>query len=178
MNLDRQQDAEQYLSERTGRLEYRFLRYGAVADALEARGLDDSSLLADFGAGMCDFDFYLRSVRGWKGRYVPIDASIDGVDLGDPTWFPRIRPDFSTAIEVVEHLPDWQRFVWKLRHVTREAVVLTTPNTDVLGAEYVREMDRTHVSPVWRNQLHAAGFATHVESFFGQPGDSLLAVSA
>ncbi len=172
---DRRQAALDYLAERTGTLEYRFLRYAAVADELFARGLDDGSLLADLGAGTCDFDVYLRAVRGWKGRYLPVDASIDGVDLDDG-WYPRVGVDFAVAIELLEHLHSPQGLV-------RDAVqwagvfVATTPNTDVLGDEYVRAIDRTHVRPIYMQDLHDWGVSeVRARSFFGKPDDSLLAV--
>lgn len=171
----RRQQAEEYLAERKGRMEYRFLRYAAVSDELFARGLSDSSLLMDVGAGMCDFDFYLRTVRGWKGRYLPVDASIDGVDIGTLAWFPP-SADFITAIEVVEHLTDPWAFVGKLKMAAGVAVALTTPNTDVLGEQAVRDMDRTHVTPIYAEQLTRHGFRVEPWGFFGTPEDSLLAV--
>jgi hypothetical protein len=167
--------AEAYLAERTGRLEYRFLRYGAVADEMFALGLSDKSLVMDVGAGMCDFDFYLRTVRGWKGRYLPVDASIDGVDIEASDWFPP-RADFITAIEVLEHVNDPYALADKLRASADYGVVVTTPNTGVLGFRAVQEMDRTHVSPLHAEHLSEMGFTVTVASFFGALDDSLLGV--
>lgn len=172
---DRRQAALDYLAERTGTLEYRFIRYGAVADELFARGLDDGSLLADLGAGRCDFDFYLRAVRGWKGRYLPVDASIDGVDL-DEGWCPRVGVDFAVAIELLEHLHRPQGLVRDAVQWSR-VFVATTPNTDELGDAHMRAIDRTHVSPLYHSQLEGWGAdSVEVRSFFGKPADSLLAV--
>jgi hypothetical protein len=172
---DRRQAALDYLAERTGTLEYRFLRYAAVADELFARGLDDDSLLADLGAGRCDFDFYLRAVRGWKGRYLPVDASIDGVNLDDG-WHPRVGVDFAVAIELLEHLRRPQRLVRDAVQWAR-VFVATTPNTDELGDEHVRKIDRTHVRPIFQGDLANWGAdVVEVRSFFGKPNDSLLAV--
>lgn len=171
----RRKDALAYLNERTGTLEYRFIRYGAVADELFARGMDDSSLLADLGAGAGDFDFYLRSVRGWKGRYLPVDASIDGTDLNDP-WIPKVVFDFVTAIELLEHLKIPRHLVSDVMRRT-DVFVATTPNTEQLGRERVVEMDRTHITPLYPSDLVSMNVASfQVRSFFGRTNDSLLAV--
>lgn len=171
----RRQEALDYLGERTGTLEYRFIRYAAVADELFARGMTDASILADLGAGQCDFDFYLRTVRGWKGRYLPVDASIDGTDF-EEGWRPRIHFDFVVAIELLEHLRHPHRLVADVLSVVG-VFVATTPNTEVLGADYVREIDRTHVSPLDTMDLDIMGAeSVSVHSFFGRPNDSLLAV--
>lgn len=169
------QAALDYLGGRTGRLEYRFIRYGAVADELQSIGMDDSSLLMDLGAGMCDFDFYLRTVRGWKGRYLPVDRAIDGGDLDEyiPPW--SQFADFVTAIEVLEHLERPGLLAGSACRAARVGAVFTTPNTDVLGVEVVREMDPTHISPLTQRDLEWWGFDVKVEAFFGQPQDSLLA---
>ncbi len=172
----RRRAALDYLSQRTGRLEYRFLRYAAVADELFANGMGDSSLLADLGAGGCDFDFYLRTVRGWKGRYLPVDASIDGTDLEQ--WFPSLSVsyDYTVAIELLEHLHNPDEFLGRIRPIAG-CVVITTPHTDVLGSEYVLEIDRTHVRPIYERDLRAWGAnKIGVYSFFGRKRDSLLAV--
>lgn len=164
-----------YLDERTGRLEYRFIRYGAVADELYALGFTDRSILCDVGAGAGDFDFYLRAVRGFKGRYLPIDGAIDGVELN--TWAPHVSYDFITALEIIEHLQAPDRLVDELKRKARYGLVITTPNTDTLGFGAVLEMDRTHIHPVREADLWRWG-AKRVEnrSFFGQKDDSFLAV--
>lgn len=172
MDEARKTEAENYLGERTGILEYRYVRYAAVADILFAHGLNDTSLLMDVGAGMCDFDFYLRTTRGWKGRYLPVDASIDGSDL--ETAALPIKADYVTAIEVIEHVanPD---FIDRLKAATKTHLVVTTPNTSYLGEEAVVAMDRTHVRPYYDAELHALGFNISVHAFFGQRNDSILA---
>lgn len=172
---NRRQDALDYLGERTGTLEYRFQRYAAVADELFARGMGDDSILADLGAGGCDFDFYLRCVRGWKGRYLPVDASIDGTDF-ERGWTPKVRFDFITAIELIEHVSTPSSLIDDMRRAS-DVVVITTPNTDMLGDEFVRAQDRTHVRPIYQRDLREWSADTiEVRSFFGKPNDSLLAV--
>jgi len=169
----RRVDALAYLGERTGSIEYRFLRYAAVADELERMGLDNKQLLVDVGAGTCDLDFYMRAVRGWKGRYLPVDASIDGVDLHH--WVPSMPIDFAVAIEVLEHLAHPAGLVERIMARTRR-LVITTPNTEVLGEDRVLRMDRTHQRPLYIRDLEAMG-ATRISerSFFGLEADTLLA---
>lgn len=171
----RRQDALDYLGERTGTLEYRFQRYGAVADEMFARGLDDSCIIADIGAGMGDFAFYLRAVRGFKGRYLPVDASIDGTDF-EEGWRPHAQFDFVVAIELIEHVLGAEQLIFDMKKRATRAVIITTPNTDKLGEEFVRAQDRTHVRPFWRSELEHLGFAVRIASFFGKPEDSMLAV--
>lgn len=178
MNKERREEALAYLNERTGKLEYRFLRYSAVADELYAAGMNDSHLLIDVGAGMCDFDFYLRTVRGFKGRYLPIDASIDGVDLESYSTHHKRLPkaDFVSCIEVLEHIHLPKLLSDELQAATRVRLVVTTPNTDELGPVAVREMDRTHVHPLYRTDLLTYGYRTSVHSFFGVKNDSIMGV--
>lgn len=170
------QFAIEYLGERTGTLEYRFQRYAAVADELQAAGLDDSRIIADLGAGMGDFDFYLRTIRGFKGRYLPVDAAINGVDLS-MGWRPPVTFDFVTAIELIEHLASPEKLIDEAVNAATKAVIITTPNTDALGESYVKRIDRTHVRPIYEHDLRAWGADKIVEaSFFGKPDDSYLAV--
>jgi len=172
---ERREQALMYLAERTGKLEYRFIRYAAVADELYAMGLTDQHIICDVGAGMGDFDFYMRTVRGYKGRYVPVDAAIDGTDLVG--WEPPVTFDFITAIEVLEHLHKEaaQSLLVRMLVRMRYGLVITTPNTDVLGYQTVVHMDRTHVNPIYQQDLFRMGAVVKEQSFFGQPNDSLLA---
>lgn len=114
-----QRAALAYLNERTGK--YRFIRYATVADELFAHGMNDTHLLVDLGAGMCDFDFYLRTVRGWKGRYLPVDLSID-----ENGWTPTVPADYTVAMELIEHLNHSATLLNDMIENTKELVVLTT----------------------------------------------------
>lgn len=165
-------DALAYLAQRRGTMEYRFVRYSAVADELYAMGMGDGSLLVDVGAGACDLDFYLRTERGWKGRYLPVDASIDGTDL--EVWRPPVRADYFAAVEVLEHLVNARALAVHMIGAADGGVVVTTPNTDVLGTQAVRDMDATHVRPIFGAELGSWGFRVRTRSFFGQPDDSML----
>lgn len=102
-----------YLAQRKGTYEYRCLRYAAVYEILLILGLQPGDLIVDVGAGMCDFDRYIRSVRGFDGRYLPIDGAIQGFDLN--TWRPDLRADFYICLETLEHLTDPLLLAWKLR---------------------------------------------------------------
>lgn len=166
-----------YLTERTGTYEYRTRRYAAVADRLELLGLGDGDLVVDFGAGMCEFGRYLYRDRGWSGRYLPVDGTISGVDL-NTLVFGTFTADFFVAIEVLEHLWTPIHVLGDLLDHAEKGVVLTTPNTDALGETFVREMDETHVSPLFRSWL-TGDFGIELEvaelSLFGIENDTLLA---
>jgi len=165
---------EEYLSQRTGKLEYRFVRFESVTNELEIMGLNDDTTILDVGAGMCEFDFYLRTVRGFKGRYVPLDASIDGIDLEN--WIPIVRFDFVTGLEIIEHMRNPVRLIDMMKLSSRKGVVITTPNTDVLGEDGVVSMDSDHVSPIYIKTLEHQGLNVSERNFFGREKDSLLGV--
>src|SRR4051794_2907957 len=113
---------EKYLSQRTGTYEFRCRRYHAVYAQLILNGLKPDDLIVDVGAGMCEFDTYLRSM-GWSGRYLPVDGAIDGTDLNG--WGPSTRADFFVAIEVLEHLPQPFLLMSLLSMFAEKAVVIT-----------------------------------------------------
>ncbi len=169
----RRQAAVRYLGQRTGSYEQRCARYKAVADELFAARLNDQHLLMDVGAGMCDFDVYLRTDRGWRGRYLAVDASIDGVDL--ETWRPEVRADYVTAIEVLEHVRQPAVLARQLFEQAASGVVVTTPNGDELTRDLVLETDDTYVSPLGRADLEAFGFENvFSRSLFGAEEDTLI----
>lgn len=159
-----------YLRSRRGTYEWRCLRYAAVADALERLGLDRGDLIVDCGAGMCDFDRYLRQARNFDGRYLPVDAAIDGVDLN--SYQPKVPAEFFVAIETIEHLRDPGRLIRHLTSYATKGVVLTTPNPDVVD---VLAIDRTHISPVTLGDLRAAGFEASALRLFGGDKDTIVA---
>ena len=160
---------DEYLGQRVSSYWFRCRRYKAVADKLFQLGLKDSDTIYDLGAGRCDFDYYLRVTKKWRGRYVPVDGSLDGTNL--ETWNPP-ETDWFVSIEVIEHLTNPLEFLYNLICSARKGVVVTTPNpatTDVLG------MDPTHVAPIPMFELRDAGFKAETRSFFGKPKDSILA---
>lgn len=168
---------DEYLNARTGKYEYRSIRYAAAANALEHMGLSNSHTVLDLGAGMTEFDYHLRVSKNWRGRYIPIDGGIDGTDIED--WKPPRTYDFVVALEILEHLHTPVRTIHKLQANTDVGIVVSVPNprtVDVLG------IDETHVaSHINKSFLESFGF-TVVEAMFyggvfsrGEP-DSLFAV--
>jgi hypothetical protein len=169
------QNCDNYLDERTGKYEYRAIRYRAAIEWMYANGLDDSMTVVDVGAGMTEFDYCLRAEFGFRGRYIPVDGGIDGTNLN--RWTPPRDAHFFVALELVEHLTEWRHLVVSMQDRAIRGVALSTPNphtTDVIG------MDPTHVTEVWPTDLAALDFDV-VESMFyggvfsnGEP-DSLFA---
>lgn len=169
---------DEYLAERTGCYDYRAVRYSAAGDALVAAGIDHSHTVYDIGAGFTELDYHLRTALDWRGRYVPVDGAIDGVDLD--AWMPPREAEHAVALELLEHLHDPGRLVRALQRRVTRSIVVSVPNprtVDVLG------IDRTHVTVVTRDMLRGWGF--HVEERFfyggvfssGEP-DSLFGVWA
>lgn len=163
-------DCEDYLNSRTGKYEWRRVRYIAVADLLIEAGLNNDDLIIDVGAGWTEFDYCLRAEYGWRGRYLPVDGQFDGTDLN--LWTPPREASFIVAIELLEHLFNPMRMMLAMRAHASKLIVATTPNpatTDVLG------MDPTHVTPLPEKFFKVMGWQTRVESFYGQVDDSILA---
>lgn len=155
-------NCDNYMDERTGKYEYRAVRYRHAIDLMYSEGLNDSMTIFDVGAGMTEFDYTLRAEYGWRGRYIPIDGGIDGTDLNQ--WTPPREAHWFVALELVEHLNNWRGLVEKMLSNASQGVVLSTPNprtTDVIG------MDPTHVVEVHPWELEAYGFRVSEETFYG-----------
>lgn len=154
---------DEYLAERTGRFEWRAVRYRAALAALQQYGLDDSDTVYDIGAGFTELDVVLRVDGGWRGRYAPIDLGIDPYHHDLERWGPPRRARFAVALEVLEHLER----PWRLLHRLQEyvdVIVVSVPNprtVDVLG------IDRTHKTIVTECDLRDAGFEVREETFYG-----------
>lgn len=151
-----------YMDDRTGKYEFRAVRYRHAIEAMFANGLDDTMTIFDVGAGMTEFDYCLRVEYNWRGRYIPIDGGIDGTDLN--SWVPPREGHWFVALELVEHLWNWRQLADQMRQKATVGVVLSTPNpetTDVLG------MDPTHVTEVHKSDLMRQGFAVYEETFYG-----------
>lgn len=167
--IDRVQFYNDYLNARTGKYEWRCQRYDGVINKLAAMSLDDGDTVVDLGAGREEFHKRLLE-RGYRVSYIPIDASIDGVDLNH--WTPPYRSDFLVAIELLEHLNNPYRLMLNMAGYANKGIAATTPNpytTDVLG------MDPTHVTEVYPQDFHKHGWDTEIRSFYGQEDDSVLA---
>lgn len=156
------QNCDQYMDDRTGKYEFRAVRYRAAIDAMYACGLDDSMTVFDVGAGMTEFDYCLRAEYGWRGRYIPIDGGIDGTDLN--RWVPPREAHWFVALELLEHLTSWEHLVRQMQFSATQGIVISTPNprtTDVIG------MDSTHVAEIHPHYLAHAGFTVTEEMFYG-----------
>lgn len=169
-------NCDDYLADRTGRYEFRAVRYRHAIEAMRANGLDDTMTIFDIGAGMTEFDYCLRKEYDWRGRYIPIDGGIDGTDLN--MWSPPREAHWFVALEILEHLKWWDSLVETMKTMATKGIVVSTPNphtTDVLG------MDPTHVVEIKPAHLEYRGFTVTEETFYGgvfsdgQP-DSLFGV--
>lgn len=169
------QSCDQYLDDRTGKYEFRAVRYRAAIDWMVKNGLDDSMTVVDVGAGMTEFDYCLRVEYGWRGRYIPVDGGIDGTDLN--LWTPPRDAHFFVALEILEHLVNWEVLFHRMQGKATRGIVCSTPNprtTDVIG------MDPTHVVAITLDDFVMEGCQVTEETFYGgvfsdgQP-DSLLA---
>lgn len=156
------QNCDNYMDERTGKYEYRAVRYRKAIDTMRSYGLDDSMTVFDVGAGMTEFDYTLRAEYDWKGRYIPIDGGIDGTNLN--TWAPPREGHWFVALELFEHLTLWPRLLHRMQQSASVGVIMSTPNpatTDVLG------MDPTHVTEVWKHVLEDYEMTVTEETFYG-----------
>lgn len=156
------QNCDNYMDERTGKYEYRAVRYRHAIRTMYAKGLDNSMTIFDVGAGMTEFDYCLRSEFDWRGRYIPVDGGIDGTDLND--WRPPREAHWFVALELLEHLVNWGPLVAGMQSMATQGVVISTPNprtTDVLG------MDPTHTQAITSDMLEFWDFTTTEETFYG-----------
>jgi hypothetical protein len=151
------------MDDRTGKYEFRAIRYRAAIDVMLANGLDDSMTIFDVGAGMTEFDYTLRAEYNWRGRYIPVDGGIDGTDLNN--WIPPREAHWFVALELLEHLDNpIHGLLFNMQRAATRGIVISTPNpltTDVLG------MDPTHVCEIHKSDLEMAGMTVTEETFYG-----------
>lgn len=166
-----EQRCNEYLASRKGTFEFRSIRYAAVGRELLRMGLDTNDTITDIGAGQGMFFRWMTENTGWRGRYIPIDGSIDGTNL--ETYIPDSKgSDWFVAIEVLEHLRNWEQMLVHIDMFAWRGMVATVPNprtVDVLGC------DPTHVSIVPESAFLGNGWTTEERSFFGSPDDTILA---
>lgn len=160
----------QYLASRQGSYEFRCQRYKGVADRLYNLRLWDWDAIADIGAGDGQFRHYMISSRRWKGNYFPVDGSIDGTNLEE--WVPPQRYQFMVAIEVLEHLHNYERMMDIMERFSIFGAVATVPNPEVVD---VLGCDPTHVSVIPQVTFVERGWSVTCESFFGVPKDTIVA---
>lgn len=168
---ERREDALDYLAGRTGTYHFRARRYAHVCAQLERMGLADGDLIIDVGAGMCELGKYLYG-SGWWGRYLPVDAAIDGADVD--RWTPALPGTFVVALELIEHLEDPARFLAVVEQSCERGAVLTTPN----GAQVdVLALDVTHRHALRREDFEGLpGWTVESAPLFGREHDTLVAV--
>lgn len=155
-------NCDDYMASRTGKYEFRAVRYRHAIEAMFAHGLDDTMTVFDIGAGMTEFDYCLRAEYDWRGRYIPIDGGIDGTDLN--RWQPARDGHWFVALEILEHLKWWDALVATMKMHATQGIVVSTPDpytTDVLG------MDPTHVVAINKSMLTFNGFKVTRETFYG-----------
>ncbi len=75
------QSCDSHVDDRTGKYACRAVRYRAATDWMIANGLTHDMTIEDVGAGMTELDDWLRAEYRWRGRYIPGDGGIDGVNL-------------------------------------------------------------------------------------------------
>lgn len=153
---------DEYLDSRTGRYEYRAVRYRLALKQLTLMGLSHDHTITDLGAGWTEFDYTARTEFDWRGRYIPIDGGIDGTDL--ESWNPYRVSDFYVALEILEHLYDPAKLIETMQANATRGIVITVPDpeqVDVLG------MDDTHVFEVSRSHLEHWGFTVTSEQLYG-----------
>lgn len=169
-------NCDNYMDERTGKYEYRAIRYHKAIQTMIDNGLQDGMTIFDVGAGMTEFARCLFMEYRWNGRYIPIDGGIDGTDINE--WKPPREAHWFVALELLEHLWNWGGLIGDMKFAATKGIVVSTPNprtTDVLG------MDPTHVTEISQSMLERAGFEVTEETFYGgiwskgQP-DSLFGV--
>ncbi|GAA3789977.1 methyltransferase domain-containing protein [Streptomyces chiangmaiensis] len=134
-----------------------------------AGGLDDADILVDVGAGFTELDFFLRNEYGWRGRYVPLDAWVDGT-FDFSTWRPARPVGWYAALEVLEHLQDPEDLIRRMKESALKGFVVTTPNSNVVD---VLAQDPTHVTALDEDTLRKWGLATSLHNFYGQYQDGI-----
>lgn len=162
---------DHYMGARTGKYEWRRIRYRAALGAMQQIGLTDEDTIVDVGAGWTEFDYCLRTEGSSRCRYIPVDGAFDGTNLEE--WVPPRTVEYFVALELVEHLYNPLRLIAAMQEKATKGVILSTPNprtTDVLG------MDADHKTAVGAAMLREIGFTVQEESFYGQENDSLFAV--
>jgi glycosyltransferase involved in cell wall biosynthesis len=166
-----EQEAKEY-----GDYDARVPEYAAIFKALERVGLRSGDRILDLGAGLCDLDRFLREYRWW-GTYVPVDLLIDGTDLNDyevPEGF-----EYIVIQQTLEHVEEPWMLLKQCEHITG-AVVITTPNRDIVGVgekeDYPHQMAHKHwFSP---EDFKGRGYEVELLTMTGRPDDTILATKA
>lgn len=153
---------DDYLNERTGKYEYRAVRYRKAADWLFANGLTNDHTICDIGAGWTELDYCLRKEYDWRGRYIPVDGGITDVDLN--VWVPERQVEFFVGLEILEHLHDPIRLLKALKSSASKGLVVSVPDPDMVD---VFALDDTHVIEVTREMLESEHLYVSSEQLYG-----------
>lgn len=155
-------NCDDYLNERTGKYEYRAIRYRKAIEWMFTQGLTDTDTICDIGAGWTELDYCLRKEYDWKGRYIPIDGGISNIDLN--FWVPEREVEFFVALEILEHLHNPQRLMEEMKKHALKGVAISTPNPDTVD---VLGIDDTHVIEVTKTMLKESQFSVTEELLYG-----------
>lgn len=153
---------DEYMASRTGKYEWRAIRYRKAAQFFHSISLSDEDTVCDLGAGWTEFDYCLRTEFDWRGRYMPLDAGMYPVDLN--SWTPNRPVEFFVALEIVEHLHDPERILRLLPEYAHKGIAISVPNprtVDVYG------MDPTHVSAPTEEMFRDFGYTVQEATFYG-----------
>lgn len=153
---------DDYMASRTGKYEWRAIRYRKAAEYLKTLRLDHADTVCDLGAGWTEFDYCLRTEYSWRGRYMPIEAGLYPIDLN--VWEPYRKVEFFVALEIMEHLYDPERLLSILPKYATKGIAISVPNpetVDVLG------IDETHVSIPDRQLFEKLGYDVTEAEFYG-----------
>ncbi len=156
------ESCDTYLNSRTGKYEYRAVRYRKAVEWLKRHGLTDDDTLVDIGAGWTELDYCLRKEYDWRGRYIPIDGGISNLDLN--SWVPERQVEWFVGLEILEHLTEPERLVNVLQNSTVKGGVVSVPDPAKVD---VFALDSTHVTEVHETDLREWGFEVTSEQLYG-----------
>lgn len=161
-----------YLQQRQGTYEQRVPRYKAAVKQLLTMGLDDDSIILDFGAGWCEFDYYLRRSKDWKGRIINVDGAINGQELNRIYKSDYTDVDFVVCLETIEHLEKPGETIFELENYVTSGLVFTTPNPETVD---VLAMDETHSVGIGIAEWTAMKYEAEARTLRGTENDTILA---
>jgi 2-polyprenyl-3-methyl-5-hydroxy-6-metoxy-1,4-benzoquinol methylase len=160
---------ETYLIEYRYEFAYKLFQKGDVLDIGSGPGLGASYLQKKGGIRCFGIDHTLDAVKVSKGRY----PSLSFV-LGDAEELPYPSETFHaiTAMELIEHVKDPQRFLSEVRRVLayNGLIVVSTPNYKIMGDPQNHPFHLRHYKvDELISEFQSAGFAVErIEGFYWQ----------
>ena len=155
-------NCDNYMDERTGKYEYRKVRYDAAIKWMVDNGLRDGMTVVDVGAGMTEFGYCLMHDWGFNLRYIPVDGGIDGTNL--ERWVPPREAHFFVALELLEHLHNPYTLLARMQVKAKIGVVISTPNPETTDVIW---MDPTHVKEIHAETLRDHAMNVEERTFYG-----------